>query len=159
MAPQELMNLRTEIEAFLHDYQLILDEQRYHDWYALFAPEGSYSVTNVENARDQGMFLVRDDGTEALKERVGWLNGYWQVAPLKAFRTLSNLQIIGHGAEGVRCRSKFVMYRTTLEGTTEFVVCGQYHDHIVETESGWRIQSHDVVVENGIIPTGVIDIL
>jgi 3-phenylpropionate/cinnamic acid dioxygenase small subunit len=158
LTTKPIAELHFEVQQFLVDYQHILNERRYDDWYSLFALDASYSVINIENLNDQGMFLLRDDGSEALKERVAWIKGYWQIPPTRVFRTLSNLRIGGETATGIDCWSSFVAYRTTHDGVTELLVCGQYHDVLTRTYAGLRIATHDVILENGVLPTGAFDI-
>lgn len=156
---QQTIELHFEVQQYMVRYQAILNAQRYNDWFSLFAPDASYSVINVENLNEQGMYLLHDDGTEALKERVAWAMGYWQMPKTAMLRTLSNLRLVSDSADTIECWSSFVGYRTNHDGITELLVCGQYHDYLMRSSNGLRLTAHEVILENGVLATGAVHIL
>src|SRR5919198_3760813 len=85
----EALLLTRQVEEFLIHLQNVIDEHRYPEWVELFVAEGVYSVIDHQNANDQGMYLIYDDGLEARKERMAYLMGYWKVPRARTLHTNS----------------------------------------------------------------------
>jgi 3-phenylpropionate/cinnamic acid dioxygenase small subunit len=150
---------RKEIEDLLYKYARLVDEQRYHDWIDLFTEDGSYSAITVENLNQQGLFLFKDDGKEALKERVAYLMGYWQVPRSQTLHLVSNLEVNHLEENEVECRSCYHIYRIGEDGVPQFYSCGVYEDLLVKLNGSWRFRRRKVIVYNNTLPPNFTELL
>ncbi|RMG44976.1 MAG: hypothetical protein D6723_18805 [Acidobacteria bacterium] len=148
-----------EIEDLLYEYARLIDEQRYYDWIDLFTEDGSYSAITVENLKDQGLFLFKDDGKEALKERIAYLMGYWQVPRSPTLHLVSNLTVNQLKESEAKCRSYYHIYRIGEDGVPQFYSCGVYEDLLVKHDGRWRFRQRKVIVYNNTLPPNFTELL
>jgi 3-phenylpropionate/cinnamic acid dioxygenase small subunit len=158
-APASRAAIEHSIRDLLHRYARTVDEQRFHDWLDLFTEDGSYSLMTYENSRDQCLLLFKDDGQEALKERVAYLMGYWQSSRGKTLHTITNIECQPVSETEVRSRSYLVVYRTAEEGVPQLYTCGESQDTLVHQGDGWRFRERRVTVDNGILPPNFTELL
>ena len=147
-----------QIKNLLYDYARIVDQQRFYEWLDLFTDDGTYSAITYENFQEQGLYLFKDDGKEAMKERVTFLMGFWQVGRGKTLHAVSNIQASIHDDEAT-ANSYFVIYRTGDDGVTQFHACGEYEDQLVRRDERWLFQQRKVIVDNGVLPSHFTDLL
>jgi 3-phenylpropionate/cinnamic acid dioxygenase small subunit len=150
--PMQAALLRAEIQDALYRHASVLDQRRYYEWVDLFTADGSYSVITYGNLNHQGLFLLKDDGKEAIKERVAYLMGYWQMERGKTLHVVSNIQLTDLKANEARCRSSFVVYRTGEDGVPKLYSCGEYLDVLVKREERWLFRERKVVIDNETLP-------
>jgi ethylbenzene dioxygenase beta subunit len=151
--------IEREIEKALYRYARTLDEQRYHDWLDLFTDDAVYSVMNYENQQDQGLYLIKDGGKEALKERAAYALGFWQAPRGKTLHTVSNIEVTEATSDEARVRSCLVVFRTDADGETQLHCCGSAEDVLVRDGGRWLFKQRAVVVDNGVLPPAFTEIL
>ncbi|MFJ3496937.1 aromatic-ring-hydroxylating dioxygenase subunit beta [Streptomyces sp. NPDC086091] len=157
---EDLRAVRVEVQEFYHRYQQVLDDQLFHDWTELFTQDGEYAVITAENEAGEGLYLLYDEGLDALRERIAFVLGYWQAPRARTLRLLTNLVVEEAGAATVRCTGKFVVFRTDDNGVTSVHTCGRFTDDLVRAESGaLRLRRHHVVVQNDVLPGDFTDLL
>ena len=161
MAPgsDQAQPVEDQIQNLLFSYARIADQQRFLEWLDLFTEDASYSAITYENLHDQGLYLFKDDGKEAMKERVTFLMGFWQVGRGKTLHMVSNIQVSDIQENGAKARSYFVIYRTGDDGVTQFHACGEYDDTLVRQDGRWLFQQRKVIVDNGVLPSHFTDLL
>ena len=151
--------LKSEIEKALFNYARTLDEQRFHDWIELFTEDGTYSVMTYDNQQDQGLYLLQDEGREALKERAAYALGFWQAPRGKMLHAISNIDAEVVSAGEVSVRSYLIVYRTEREADSQFHTCGSADDVLVNQDGRWLFKRRAVVVDNGILPPNFTELL
>ncbi len=151
--------LQQQIERALFNYARTIDEQRFRDWVELFTEDGVYSVMTQENQQDQGLYLVMDEGREALKERAAYALGFWQAPRGKMLHTISNIDVEPRSGGEVSVRSYLVAYRTEAAGDTQLHCCGTADDVLVLQGGRWLFKRRAVVVDNGILPPNFTELL
>ena len=147
------------VRDLLYHYARTVDEQRFHDWLDLFTEDGSYSVMTYENRRDQCLYLLKDDGLEARKERVAYLMGYWQNARGKTLHTIANIVCHPLAEDEVRSRSYLVVYRTGEDGVPQLYACGESEDTLVKQGERWLFRERRVTVDNELLPPNFTELL
>ena len=148
-----------QIRDLMYRYARLADQGKYIEWLELFAEGSSYSAITYENFHDQGLYLFKDDGKEALKERVAFLMGFWQVSRGKTLHTVSNIEVSDLKDGAAKARSYFVIYRTGEGGTTQFHACGEYDDVLAKQHDGWLFRQRRAIVDNAVLPSHFTDLL
>ena len=156
---KEARSVQTEARDFLYRYARVVDERRYLDWVDLFTEDATYSGITHENEHDQGLYLFKDEGKEALKVRAAWLIGLWQVERGKTLHTVTNIDVTDVAANEVRTRSYFVIYRTGDDGITQFHACGEYHDILVQQDGRWLFRERKAIVDANTLPPAFTELL
>jgi 3-phenylpropionate/cinnamic acid dioxygenase small subunit len=146
------LGLKEKLEEALFNYARTVDEQRFHDWLDLFTEDATYSVMTYENQQDQGLYLVKDEGKEALKERAAYVLGFWQAPRGKMLHAISNVDVAEISATQAHVRSYLVVYRTARDGDTQLHCCGTAEDVLVREGDRWLFKQRAIVVDNGMPP-------
>jgi p-cumate 2,3-dioxygenase beta subunit len=117
---------RAEIEDFLFDEAMLLDEWRLEEWFALFAPGAVYEVPPAnadEDARSAtSLFYIADD-YERLRYRVDRLldvNAHAEYPRSRCVRLISNVRVLGPAEGGWAVRCVFITHRSKADVTDEY---------------------------------------
>ncbi len=110
-----------ELSHFVEAEADLLDQQRFDDWYALFADDGAYWVPAIRGQKDwlTHVSLFYDE-KHTIKTRVQRLNHpmiHCQEPASNCVRVLSNFRIESVSQDGGVCtvRSKFIMLEDRKE--------------------------------------------
>jgi benzoate/toluate 1,2-dioxygenase beta subunit len=152
-------NIETEIIALLHRAARLADERRFEDWVRLFSEDGSYSAITHENFHDQGLYLFKDDGIEALKERAIFLMGFWKVPRGKTLHTITNIEVSQRDTASASARSYFTLFRTGDMKHSELHACGEYQDEFVRKNDRWLFKQRRVIVDSNVLPPKFTELL
>jgi ethylbenzene dioxygenase subunit beta len=139
LAVQQTLDLRHCEQFLLHEARL-LDDGRFDEWLALFAPEAWYWVPSEPNQADpvETVSLIYDD-RRLLETRVRRLSSprmYSQEPRSRTSRSIGNVTIEESGANSCTARSKFLMIEYRRENQRIFG--GTAFHGLVQT--GGRIQ-------------------
>jgi benzoate/toluate 1,2-dioxygenase beta subunit len=134
--------LRDAVAAFLAREARLLDENRFEEWLALFAPECVYWVPGAPEANDPlREIAIAFDDRRQLEGRIYRLrtgHAWSQVPPSRTSRLVSNVEVFGAGEPGLyMVRSSFL--------TTEFragetrTLAGWCAHRLARADDDWRI--------------------
>ena len=122
------------VAAFLHREARLLDERRFEEWQALFAPDGVYWVPARAGQTDplHEVSIFYDDPVmmAARIRRLRHPRMHAEIPPSRAVRSVTNIEVLAPGADGVvEARSVLLM--------TEFRAGAQtsYHGRVA-----WRLE-------------------
>ena len=152
-------NTEKEIIALLHRAARLADERHFEEWVGLFSEDGSYSAITHENFHDQGLYLFKDDGIEALKERAIFLMGFWKVPRGKTLHTITNIEVEPRDDDSVTARSYFTLFRTGDMEHSELHACGEYQDEFVHDNGQWLFKQRRVIVDSNVLPPKFTELL
>lgn len=140
--------LLAAVTQFLYDEAQLLDERRFEEWLALFAPDGYYwmPITASDTQRKQRAALI-DDNRPELELRVRRLlqpAAHTELPPPSACRCISNIVIEDHddGSGNLLVRSKLVMheYRQRDVGGDDYrLFCGTVRHGLTSVNDTFRI--------------------
>jgi len=145
------------------DYAAALDEARYEDWVALFAPDCRYLVQPREN-HDRGLPLATMalEGQGMLRDRVHAVRNtlfhapYYQRHVIGAARVRAVLA--GDTARPLRVATEanYVVLRTHVQQPAEILSAGRHLDELVRVGDDWCFGLKHVVFDTELIPNSLI---
>ncbi len=125
----------------------LLDELRFDEWLALYAPECIYWVPATTNAGDpRREVAISFDDRRRLEDRIYRLRtGYaWSQAPKsRTVRMISNVEVFASAEGAARMvRSNFLISEFRVDGTR--TLAGWCGHRFVERDGRWEIQVRQV---------------
>lgn len=121
------------VAAFLHREARLLDERRFEDWQALFAPGGIYWVPAREGQTDplHEVSIFYDDPVmmAARIRRLRHPRMHAEIPPSRAVRSVTNIEVLPTGAEGL-VEARSVLLMTEFRGGAQTA----YHGRVA-----WRL--------------------
>ena len=146
---------RQEAEQFLFEEARLIDERRFDDWLALFAPDCLYWLPIGDGDPNVEPSLIYDD-YQRLQERVFRISQTAAPAQTPASRTLhnvSNVEVLdaNHGHTRIGCNLLILEFRPgdpSQVGLGTQRVFGAKADYILEAGPHWRIRTKKVSLLN-----------
>jgi ethylbenzene dioxygenase beta subunit len=137
--------LRRRVEAFLYREARLLDERRFSEWLALFAPEASYRIPADEEG-DPGRVALVDDDRPTLEDRVARAESplaHCQSPPSRTVHLVGNVEAEAEADGTVRAWAACVVYETRL-GRTRALPARVAYRLEPGPGGGWRIREKTV---------------
>jgi 3-phenylpropionate/cinnamic acid dioxygenase small subunit len=141
------VGVRDEFRRLLEREARLLDQLRYDDWLALYAPECVYWVPSTPNAGDpRREIAIMFDDRRRLEDRVYRLRtGFaWSQAPAsRTVRLITNVEVFATASDAVRMlRSNFLI--SEFWGDETRTLAGWAGHRTIRIEGGWQIQAKQV---------------
>ena len=138
---------RDEFRRLLEREARLLDQLRYDDWLALYAPECIYWVPSTPHAGDPRREIsVMFDDRRRLEDRIyRFRTGYaWSQAPAsRTVRLVTNVEVFATAHDDSRMvRSNFLI--SEFWGDETRVLTGWAGHRLVRDGDGWKIQAKQV---------------
>jgi benzoate/toluate 1,2-dioxygenase beta subunit len=138
---------RDEFRRLLEREARLLDQLRYDDWLALYAPECIYWVPSTPNAGDPRREIsVMFDDRRRLEDRIyRFRTGYaWSQAPAsRTVRLVTNVEVFAAARDDSRMvRSNFLI--SEFWGDETRVLTGWAGHRLVRDGAEWKIQAKQV---------------
>ncbi len=154
--------LQYEIEQYYYAEAALLDDRRFDEWLALFAPDAHYwmpirrTMTNNELEKEftaPGAMAFFDDDRMMLAARVKKLDtGYsWSEDPPSRTRHLvTNVRIVREEGDELGVHTNFHLYRTRLNSEEDHWI-GSRKDVLRRTTDGLKIASRHIFLEQTVL--------
>jgi len=146
--------LRRQIEALHTRYIQSIDENKLEEWPNLFIETGLYKIVTRENF-DQGLPLAvmecRSRGM--MQDRVTGLRRINFYEPQRYLHQISGLAIEPVHDHMVKCRSNYLVIRTTGDGAMTLYSAGVYLDKVVLSGDGAKFEERIVIPDSRRIET------
>ena len=155
--------VKQDVEDFLYHEAELLDERRYEEWLDLFADDVRYWMPmrrNVPADEPEREFTREgadvnwfDEGKDTLTRRVKQIRTgvHWaEQPPSRICHMVSNVQVLEAGADEVRVKSRFLLYRNRVETETDFLV-GKREDVLRRVNGGFRIARRKIVLDQNVL--------
>jgi benzoate/toluate 1,2-dioxygenase beta subunit len=151
---------RPEAEALLFREARLIDEGRFDEWLAMFAPDCRYWVPILDEDRE-GEPSIIDDDHQRLEERVYRLTStpaYAQRPPSRTQHNISNVEVLEPAADGsveVRCNLLLVELRTgdaTQAGLGKQRLIAARCHYVFVGGPDWRIRLRKLVLIDRDLP-------
>lgn len=163
LSPQELRDLRLEIEDFFYMEADLLDERRYEEWLDLLTEDMRYfmplrrNVPFEETARENTVprreMSWFDEGKPTLTQRVRQIRtgAHWCEEPFsRVTHMVSNIRVTEVGESGVQVHSRFLVYRNRLEDEQSFFI-GRRIDTLRREGGSWKIAAREVILDQNVL--------
>ena len=139
--------VRDEFRRLLEREARLLDQLRYDDWLALYAPECVYWVPSTPNAGDpRREIAIMFDDRRRLEDRVYRLRtGFaWSQAPAsRTVRLVTNVEVFSTASEAVRMlRSNFLI--SEFWGDETRLLSGWAGHRVTRNGADWMIRAKQV---------------
>ncbi len=147
-------NVRREVEALQTRYVRAIDDDRLEQWPGLFTETCLYKIITRENF-EQGLPLAvmecRSRGM--LEDRVTGLHRINVFEPQRYLHQISGLAIEAVEGQTVKCRSNYLVVRTTADGAMILFSAGVYLDRILLQDGGAVFEERIVVQDSRRVET------
>ena len=149
---------RVAVEAFYFDYAANLDRRETIGWTGFFTEAGIYSLTTYRNATTKGMYLIYEEGHDALTRRAAVASGYLKAQRNKTLHMISNVRVTEAEASRVRAQAYFAMFRTGRDKTSQLHACGEFDDRLEIVDGKLRFAEHRVIFDAETLPSNMADL-
>jgi 3-phenylpropionate/cinnamic acid dioxygenase small subunit len=139
--------IRDEFRRLLEREARVLDQLRYDDWLAMYAPECVYWVPSTPNAGDpRREIAIMFDDRRRLEDRIYRMRtGFaWSQAPAsRTVRLVSNVEVFSTARDDARMlRSNFLISEFWGDETRQ--LAGWAAHRVLCSDNGWKIQAKQV---------------
>ena len=139
--------IRDEFRRLLEREARVLDQLRYDDWLAMYAPECVYWVPSTPNAGDpRREIAIMFDDRRRLEDRIYRMRtGFaWSQAPAsRTVRFVSNVEVFSTARDDARMlRSNFLISEFWGDETRQLT--GWAGHRVLRGDDGWKIQAKQV---------------
>jgi 3-phenylpropionate/cinnamic acid dioxygenase small subunit len=123
---------------------MLLDEEKFDDWLALFDTKGTYELSAYSTEIRRWMTWQLSD-RETLGKMLKDVDEH--VRDPARRRHVVSIPLLELEADQGRVRSQFSLYRTTPEGQSSLYMVGCYDDRIVRRSGAWLYATHKAIVD------------
>jgi methanesulfonate monooxygenase small subunit len=135
---------REAIRDLVQRTAMLLDEEKFDDWVALFDGAGTYELTAYSPEIRRWMSWWHSD-RPALEKMLKEVGQHVR-DPARRRHVVGPAQVI-LGGEGAQVVSHFALYRTTPEGQSSLYMVGRYEDRVVNRSGSWLYAAHKVITD------------
>ena len=161
--------VRSEVEAFLHEEAELLDDGRLRDWLELVTDDIRYEVpVRVTRERVSGSGVARDmahwtDDWTALEMRVLRQDTEYAWAedpPSRTRHFVTNIRVKPGESEGeLTVRSNILLFRSRGDSPQHDLLSGERHDVLRQVGGGWKLARRTVILDQSTLPTHNLPII
>lgn len=146
------MPVPPDVAALLDRYVHILDEGAIEEWPQLFTERCLYRITTRANeARGLPASIMLCETRGMLEDRVVSVRHANVFEPHCCRHLTSNVEVVAPGADEIRLRSNFVVYRSVSERAPELFCTGAYRDRVVRVAGVPRFAERVVILDHSVI--------
>jgi len=161
--------LKREIEEFLYDEAVLLDERQFREWLDTLADDLHYFMPMTFNVKfgehaarehtrvDQHMSWFNEGKWTLGKRAEQILTGvHWAEEPLsRVCRLVSNVQLTGAadnaaGELEVAVSSRFLIYQNRCE-YEQYLFVGDRNDVVRRTPDGWKLAKREIRIHQNVL--------
>jgi salicylate 5-hydroxylase small subunit len=146
----ELLNLYS-------DYAMVCDSAEWEKWPEFFVEEGTYRLQPRENF-DQGLplCLLALESKAMIQDRVYGVKETMYHDPYYQRHIVGTPRIVSVEGDRIISEANYTVIRTKFDGDSTILSVGYYHDVIVKTPEGLKLQSRLCVYDSEMIANSII---
>ena len=146
----ELLNLYS-------DYAMVCDSAEWEKWPDFFVEEGTYRLQPRENF-DQGLplCLLALESKAMIQDRVYGVKETMYHDPYYQRHIVGTPRIVSVDGDRIISEANYTVIRTKFDGDSTILSVGYYHDVIVKTPEGLKLQSRLCVYDSEMIANSII---
>lgn len=146
----ELLNLYS-------DYAMVCDSAEWEKWPEFFVEEGTYRLQPRENF-DQGLplCLLALESKAMIQDRVYGVKETMYHDPYYQRHIVGTPRIVSVEGDRIISEANYTVIRTKFDGDSTILSVGYYHDVIVKTPEGLKLESRLCVYDSEMIANSII---
>ena len=136
------------VRALIQRTAMLLDEEKFDDWIALFDAKGTYELSaySTEIRKWMTWQLSDRDTLERLLKEV-----HEHVRDPAKRRHVVGIPLVRIEGERAEATSHFSIFRTLPDGVSSLYIVGSYQDQLVKRGGEWRYVSHKVIADTRVL--------
>jgi 3-phenylpropionate/cinnamic acid dioxygenase small subunit len=151
------VELRMRLADLYCAYGDALDEAELERWPDFFTRDCLYKVIPRENFEQElPIALIYCESRDMLVDRVVALRETALYVPRTVRHLTGNIRLRMVGADGLRLTANFALYQTMTDQPSELLLCGRYHDRVVDDCGNLRFAERICVYDSTIVPTSLV---
>lgn len=135
---------RDAIRDLVQRTAILLDEEQFDAWVALFDGAGTYELAAYSTEIRRWMTWQHSD-RETLAKMLGEVTEH--VRDPARRRHVVSYPLVELDGDQARATTHFSLYRTTPEGQSTLYMVGCYQDRVVKRDGAWLYAAHKVIVD------------
>ncbi len=146
-----------EIQNLYSDYAMVCDSAEWEKWPEFFVEEGTYRLQPRENF-DRGLplCLLALESKAMIKDRVYGVKETMYHDPYYQRHIVGTPRIVSVENDRIISEANYTVIRTKFDGDSTILSVGYYHDVIVKTPDGLKLQSRLCVYDSEMIANSII---
>ncbi len=146
-----------EIQNLYSDYAMVCDSAEWEKWPEFFVEEGTYRLQPRENF-EQGLplCLLALESKAMIKDRVYGVKETMYHDPYYQRHIVGIPRIVSVEGDRITSEANYTVIRTKFDGDSTILSVGYYHDVIVKTPDGLKLQSRLCVYDSEMIANSII---
>jgi len=146
-----------EIQSLYSDYAMVCDSAEWEKWPEFFVEEGTYRLQPRENF-EQGLplCLLALESKAMIKDRVYGVKETMYHDPYYQRHIVGIPRIVSVEGDRIASEANYTVIRTKFDGDSTILSVGYYHDVIVKTPDGLKLQSRLCVYDSEMIANSII---
>ncbi len=146
----ELLNLYS-------DYAMVCDSAEWEKWPEFFVEDGTYRLQPRENF-EQGLplCLLALESRNMIRDRVYGVKETMYHDPYYQRHIVGTPRILSVVGDTITSEANYTVIRTKFDGDSTILSVGYYHDVIVKTPEGLKLQSRLCVYDSEMIANSII---
>lgn len=146
-----------EIQNLYSDYAMVCDSAEWEKWPEFFVEEGTYRLQPRENF-EQGLplCLLALESKAMIKDRVYGVKETMYHDPYYQRHIVGTPRIVSVEGDRITSEANYTVIRTKFDGDSTILSVGYYHDVIVKTPDGLKLQSRLCVYDSEMIANSII---
>jgi salicylate 5-hydroxylase small subunit len=139
------------------DYAMVCDSDQWEKWPDFFVEDGTYRLQPRENF-DQGLplCLLALESKAMIKDRVYGVKETMYHDPYYQRHIVGTPRIVSVEGGRIISEANYTVIRTKFDGDSTILSVGYYHDVIVKTPEGLKLQSRLCVYDSEMIANSII---
>jgi 3-phenylpropionate/cinnamic acid dioxygenase small subunit len=170
MSVLDRVDLQQQVERFLYQEALLLDERKLTEWLDLLAEDIHYWMPirrnikfgdwDLEFSDPENEISYFDEGKDILEGRVRQINTgvHWAEEPVSRFdHLITNILILDVNGDEVKVNSKFVVYQNRLQDEVNIFAGRRYDTLRRDPAMIFKVAKRKIVLDQNILLPKVIN--
>jgi salicylate 5-hydroxylase small subunit len=154
-----MMDFKTYFELLnlYSDYAMVCDSAEWEKWPEFFVEDGTYRLQPRENF-EQGLplCLLALESRNMIRDRVYGVKETMYHDPYYQRHIVGTPRILSVVGDTITSEANYTVIRTKFDGDSTILSVGYYHDVIVKTPEGLKLQSRLCVYDSEMIANSII---
>jgi salicylate 5-hydroxylase small subunit len=154
-----MMDFKTYFELLnlYSDYAMVCDSAEWEKWPDFFVEDGTYRLQPRENF-EQGLplCLLALESRNMIRDRVYGVKETMYHDPYYQRHIVGTPRILSMMGDTITSEANYTVIRTKFDGDSTILSVGYYHDVIVKTPEGLKLQSRLCVYDSEMIANSII---